>query len=722
MILFKKKLILTALFIVGAGMSIVDNSNATNNYCTCCHCYGTPMMQQQDTGVSQQLVDQTPEIGQVPQPVNNTQGTCKPYWTRQHSSNMCSSQGGFYLHGSFYGNGCNCHGSNCPHSSGVNPHCGGETHGNVPPHGGCCPCDGNHQHQGGDNPGGGNNPDDQTGQQDGPNTPGGQGDNTGGGNSQQGEQNQPGGDDNPQGGDGNGQSSGGQSGEQPSDGQSQDSQSKPIYEPDNFDINYCQDCHSNDEIISGHWRLTYNCIISTSLKMENSIFEVVPGKKFETPFNSMFRIKLKSSTLLVNERAKFVYQSNNFNTVKDGSEVIFGPYSRLIWNGLNYRLFDASDNTSFIIYPKAFINALKFDDVHKHNINYLIDGNNEQSTLYLNRIDSDSPKNQDIMAVVLDMNVVLPSNYNKNNLILDDSRQFLKIDLYPNLYFENCKFSFEDYSTEFDKEKKTNWMIKTGSKDYTGNKKAILSGVEKISNYTSPDGSKFAKYDIDFGYAKVNSVSDNRDSYERVFDTPVPNKYNKKSVTIGEKQYNCYWDLSKLADSFKDGNSYKLQVGGNMIGALNYIPWKLYAGLIGNENIRLFSKYKGVGYDEVIFYGDNKEYTGKVTASDNVNNITFYENSYADIDQLFKPRTDKYQCNCELRGSNEIRVDGQIVNNLVVTKDAKTIKFVPAKAIQNDNYATFTIKGAITFDDYESDSESTDGEGFVVEEGVEVNA
>ena len=42
--------------------------------------------------------------------------------------------------------------------------------------------------------------------------------------------------------------------------------------------------------------------------------------------------------------------------------------------------------------------------------------------------------------------------------------------------------------------------------------------------------------------------------------------------------------------------------------------------------------------------------------------------------------------------------------------------------MQNENYKTFTIKGIITFEDYESDAETTDGEGFVVEEGVEVNA
>ena len=693
MILFKKKLILTALFITSAGMSVIDNSNATtNNHCSCFYCQEKSMIQQ-NTCVAQQSINQTSTTNQMPV-ASQTQGACASYCNNQNSNKICSSQGGFYLHGSFYGNGCNCSGgSSCSHGV-INNNSGVESHCNI--HHGCIfPCGGNNQNQSGEQSSHSHEEHHQHNEEHSSNS------------HEEHHQHQ------------SDEQGCIDSDDQSSFDQSQYNQSNPVYEPYDFNINQYQNCKSEKTIISGHWRLIYNTLISESFSMENSIFEITKNKKFETSFNSMSRINLKSSTLFVDEKAKFVYQSDNFNTLTNGSEAIFGPYSRLIWNGNNYRLFDSSENSSFIIYPKAFINALTFDNVHKHNIKYLIDGNNEQSTLYLNRIDTTSSKNPDIMAVVLDMKVVLPKTYSKNDLKLDDSKQFLKIDIYPNLYFENCTFSFDDYLTKFNKEKRTDWMIKTNSKDYTGNKKAVLSCIEEISSYTSPDGSKFAKYDIDFGYANVNNISDNRESFNKIFASFAQNKYNRKSITIGGKEYNCYWDLSKLADSFKEGNNYSLQSCENVVGIFNYIPYKLYVGLIGNENLRLFSKCKGMGYDEVTLYGDNSEYTGKITASNNVNKIIFYDNSYADIDQLFKIRMNKSQCNCELRGSNEIRVNGQVINDLVVTKEAKTIKFISAN---KGNVAKLTIKGIMKLEKYESDEETTDDDSFIIEYGVEVNA
>ena len=710
MILFKKKLFLTALFTVSAGISIISNSSATNNQCPCCRCHGQAMTPQ-DGNVSQQLVDQVPGACQQ-QLVEQPQWMCQPNGIGHTYSN-------FYLHGGFfpYNSGYQ-HGTNpFPYPQGGNqPHCDWNPHGGNQPH-----TDDQQQNgsQSDDNqsPNSGQSQQETPGQEvpaqevPGQNVPG--DDNPSGENDQQPPSSDPQSDPVQQP-DVTGDNDGNQQDDTPFDS----NQSQIIYEPDKFDCSQLKCCSCNDEVINGYWQLLDNCSVDKSFSMENSTFEVTKGKRFEAPFNSMTRVNMDTSTLFINTGGRFIYQSNNFNTFTDGSKVVFGPYSRLIWNGSNYRLFDASNDTSFIIYPKAFINALKFDVVHKHHVNYLIDGNNEQSTLYLNRIDPNSKENHDIMAAVLDMNVVLPSGYSESDLKLDQSKQFLKCEeLYPNLYFENCKFSFKDYQTSFDKEKITDWLIKSNSKDYTGNKRAVLSCIEKMLDYNSPDGSKFAEYDIEFKYAEVKNVQDNRDSF-----SIYPNKYNIKSVVINEKKYNCNWDLSKLYDCFKDSETYRLQIGSqNTVGIFNYIPRILCVGLIGNQNIRMFDKTNGMDYKQVHLYGDNTEYSGVISTSENTENVVFGEYSYADIDQLFKVRTNKNQCNCEFKGSNKIKVNGQTINNLIVTKDARIIKFVLAK---DKNNAQFNVKGIITFEAYDSDSdaETDSGDSFVVEEGVEVNA
>ena len=706
MILFRKKLFLTALFTISAGISIISSGNTTDSMmCSCCYCRGQAMKPQDNSG-SQQLVDQTPCTGQ-PQLVDQQQWMCHPKGIGHPYSN-------FYLHGGFFPYNSGYPHRNCSFPYDGHPH-GGNQHGGNP-HGV------NQSHNDDQQPNDGQSNETQSlnggqSQQEipGPEVPGQdvQGDDTLSG---EGDQQTP------------TPSSDHQSDpiQQPDimsdndNNQQEDipfdsNQSQIMYEPDRFDCSQVKCCSCNDEVINGYWQLLDNCLIDKSFSMENSTFEVTKGKRFEAPFNSMSRVNMDTSTLFINTGGRFVYQSNNFNTFTDGSKVVFGPYSRLIWNGSNYRLFDASNDTSFIIYPKAFINALKFDVVHKHHVNYLIDGNNEQSTLYLNRIDPNSKENHDIIAAVLDMNVVLPSSYSESNLKLDQSQQFLKCEeLYPNLYFENCKFLFKDYQTSFDKEKITDWLIKSNSNDYTGNKRAVLSCVERILDYTSPDGSKFAEYDIEFKYAEVKNIQDNRDSFDI-----YPNKYNIKSVVINGKTYNCNWDLSKLYDCFKNSENYKLQQ--TTVGIFNYIPRILCVGLIGNQNLRMFDINTGMDYKQVRLYGDNTEYSGVISASDNTENAVFGEYSYADIDQLFKSRTSKNQCNCEFKGSNRIKVNGQTINNLVVTKDAKVIKFILAK---DKNKAQFNIKGIITFEEYDSDSdaETDSGDGFVVEEGVEVNA
>lgn len=522
------------------------------------------------------------------------------------------------------------------------------------------------------------------------------------------------------------------------------SDSTGYYEPDCFDVNQLKYSELNDEPITNdanHWQLKENCQAKGSFKLKNSVFEITSGKKFEAPFNSNSAIDLDNSTFLVNEGGKYRYQSNNFNTFTNGTKGVFAPRSSVIWNGLNYRLIDATDS-SFVVYPGAFINALKFDVVHKHHINYIIDGNNKSSTIFLNRVVKPTDitgraiKNPNIMGVVLDMKVVLPPNneINKYEMTLDKSKQFLNFSLYPNLYFENCEIIYSDYKKDnFEMERITDWKIRSNNQNPLIAKKAVLSERTRILNPTSPDGSKFAEYDIKFGYAKIKDTGpiDHRANFPSVFDSTVPNYYNIKSITKNGTEYRCYFDLTLLTTEcfqYRDGeNAYNYfwnnGDGDLPKGILHHMPIVLNVGLIGdgNQEVSLLDYNTRQDYKQVELYGDNTGYSGQIVVSPKTEKVIFGDKSYTRVDQLFnlnRKNIEMEQCDVEFQGSNDILAGGQSVDDFTVTKDAKTVRLVPG-----DNNAIFDIEGKVSLDSYESGADDdTDDGSFIVEEGVEVNA
>ncbi len=510
-----------------------------------------------------------------------------------------------------------------------------------------------------------------------------------------------------------------------------------VYEPDNFDTEPIQSPAASNEPINidaNYWQLKQNLQVKNSFNVPNSTLEITDGSLLEYPFKSMNCTEYDNSTLYINSNGKYIYQSNNFNSMVNGTKVIFSPFSNLVWNGLNYRLFDAK-NTSFIAYPYSFINALRFDVVHKHNINYLIDGNGKSSTFYLNRIkydkDGKAVPNHDIMAVLLNMNIVLPTKDNKGNdyqLKLDKSKQFLYCDVYPNLYFENCKFTYEDYKKVFTKILETGWQIKTNSGDKNVEKKAVLSQLRRVKN-----PGLFTDYDLKFEYATTNETK--IEDYRPIFINAIhsyenlvidPTCYNQRAIKVNGITYNCYWDLKTLYTCFKDkefvtkdraDNTYKWTFDSTTptkMGILSYLPPVLHVGLLGdeNDNIRLINIHTLNEYSKVELYGVNKWYEGKISAFPNTKDIIFGEDSYAYIDQMFAYDREN-KVNVEFQGSNNVKVEGQTVNNLNVTKDAKNVVLYPTSDLEN---ARFDIEGTITLDKNES------GGSFVIKPGVKVNA
>lgn len=518
------------------------------------------------------------------------------------------------------------------------------------------------------------------------------------------------------------------------------------YEPDSFNVEQLKNPGFDDEPITNdanHWQLKENCQAKGSFKLKNSIFEVTNGTKFEAPFNSNSAIDFDNSTLYINEGGRYRYQSNNFNTFSNGAKGVFAPRSSVIWNGLNYRLFDAT-NSQFIAYPGTFINALNFDVVHKHHMNYIIDGNNKSSTFYLNRVVKPTDKtgraikNNNMMGILLDMKVVLPANDNVNNyeMKLDESKQFLNFSLYPNLYFENCEFVYSDYTKDFIMKWVTDWKIKSNSQDTSIAKKAVLSKRTKILDPTSKDGSKFAEYDIAFGYAQTEGkIRDHRSNFNSVFNPNEPNYFNVKSINKSGTNYRCYFDLTLLTTEcfqYRDGenaNTYSWNNGDDIVpkGILHHMPIVLNVGLIGdgNQQVTLFDYDDHYDYDKVELYGDNTGYSGQINVSPKTKDVVFGDKSYTRVDQLFildrnSINPDTEQCNVEFQGSNDILAEGQSVNAFTVTQDAKTVRLVPG---DNWNKARFDIAGKVSLASYESESDcDTDDGSFIVEEGVEVNA
>jgi hypothetical protein len=511
-----------------------------------------------------------------------------------------------------------------------------------------------------------------------------------------------------------------------------------VYESDKFDTNAVQSkpIGTNEplNIDANYWKLKENCQVKNSFNLPNSTLEITDGASLEYPFHSMVNTDYDNSTLYVNSKGKYIYQSNNFNSMVNGTKVIFSPFSNVIWNGLNYRLFDAK-NTNFIAYPYSFINALRFDVVHKHNINYLVDGNNKSSTFYLNRVKFDNDgkviPNHDIMAVLLNMNIVLPKKDNNGNdykLQLDKSKQFLYCDVYPNLYFENCKFIYEDYKRIFTKILETGWKIRTNDNIDNNDKKAVLSQLKRIK-----DPGLFTEYDVEFEYATTDEI--NIEDKRPVFVNAIhnyegskinPTCYNQRAIKVNDIKYNCYWDLKTLHTCFKDkefvtkekaDRDYKWTFDDttpNKTGILNYLPPVIYVGLLGdeNDNTRLINIHTLDKYSQVELYGVNKWYDGKISASPKTEKIIFGEDSYAYVDQLFAYDREK-KVDIEFQGSNNVKTEGQTVNNFIITKDAKNIVLSPADNLDN---ARFDIEGAITLEDNE------EGGSLFIKPGVKVNA
>ena len=514
-----------------------------------------------------------------------------------------------------------------------------------------------------------------------------------------------------------------------------------VYEPDELEpIQLQQNPNANGEpldIDANNWQLKENCQVKESVNLPNSTLEITDGATLEYPFHSMVKTDYDNSTLYINSKGKYVFQSNNFNSMKNGSKVVFSPFSNLIWNGLNYRLFDAKD-TNFIAYPKCFINALRFDVVHKHNINYLVDGNNKSSTFYLNRIKYDNDgkaiPNHDIMGVLLNNNVVLPTKDNNGNdyqLKLDKSKQFLYCDVYPNLYFENCRFIFEDYDKVFTKILETGWKIKSTNRDTEDNdKKAVLSKIQRIK-----DPGLFTEYDIAFEFATTDDrpgqLEDRRPTFVNALhnyegNVIEPTCYNQRSINVNGLNYNCYWDLKTLYTCFRDEEcktkekserDYKWShddTTPRKTGILNYFPPVLYVGLLGdtNDNVRLLNIHNLNEYPQVELRGVNKWYTGKISASPKTQNVIFGENSYAYVDQLFAYDREK-KVNVEFQGSNNVKAEGQTVNDFTITKDATNVILYPT---ENANNARFDIKGTINLE------RDNLGGSLIIKPGVKVNA
>lgn len=523
---------------------------------------------------------------------------------------------------------------------------------------------------------------------------------------------------------------------------------------DNFDIEKLRSKKISNEIMSGSWQLENNCITDKNVIMEDSIFEITGGVRFETQINSMACIDLDGSTLLINKNGKYVHQSNNANTLNNESKIIFSPDSHTIWNSQNYRLFDATGNTLFIAYPNSVIDGGIFNG--KNATHYLIDGNNKTSTIYLNRINYDSP-NIYLQAILYDMNVVLPKYTNdKYNLVLDESTHLYNCSLYPNLYFKNCAFSNEDYTKTVDVTVTTDWCIKGNYNNDKNNTKAILSKRELISdNQISNDSDKFVEYDIEFGYTKTVHASDDRSPPSSLFDGESKSEYNISHIG----KYKCYFDLIKLNECFQTSEDGE--------DILDNIPNILNAGLIGNNNIKLINHNINKEHNEysvVKLYGDNTEYYGIIFISDETKNITFGENSYARVDLLFEKKiqtrtrsntknrqryiidgssqpTDKrigldeknislnengIRCNVVLDGSNKVVAEGQYILDLNITKNARSIKIIP---YDKDNKYVFNIEGALNLEEYvetnqnDLPNEDKNNNGIlVIEEGVQVKA
>lgn len=518
-----------------------------------------------------------------------------------------------------------------------------------------------------------------------------------------------------------------------------------------FDLDKLNYKNMHEETVKGSWQLNNNCVTDKSINMEDSIFEITNGIRFETQCNSMSCITLDYSTFIINNGGKYVHQSTGFNTLDNETKVILYPNSSIIWNSPNYRLFDATGDTSFIAYPGSVIDSGSFSN--KNTTHYIIDGNNKTSTIYLNRIkydiDSKFTPNVNIQGILYNMNVVLPVNDNNNQyeVVLDESTQLAQCKLYPNLYFKNCVILNEDYTKTVDTKTITNWIIKG-----INNTKAILSKRDVIlADQTSNDNYKFSEYDIELGYASKNNTSDERAKFPSLFNEESESEYNISNIVIDEKSYPCYFDLSSLPDCFN--------IEDKTLEVLNNIPNILKVGLIGNNNIKLVNcniNEESEDYKEVKLSGNNSEYYGIIFASRKTENITFGEKSYARIDVLFdndtqlttntNTRTKKryivgeqqskkssrreslssigvslnengIKCNVIFDGSNKVLVEGQSIIDLNVTKNAKSIKLIPYESTNTN----FNIEGVLNLEEYVSNKDNETGI-FIVEEGVEVKA
>lgn len=518
-----------------------------------------------------------------------------------------------------------------------------------------------------------------------------------------------------------------------------------------FDLDKLNSNNMSEETINGSWQLNNNCITDKSINMEDSIFEIINGIRFETQCNSMSCITLDYSTFIINNGGKYVHQSTGFNTLDNETKVILYPNSSIIWNSPNYRLFDATGDTSFIAYPGSVIDSGSFGN--KNTTHYIIDGNNKTSTIYLNRIKYDMNNkftpNSNIQGILYDMNVVLPTNDNNNKyeVILDESTRLAQCKLYPNLYFKNCVILNEDFTKTVDIKTITDWIIKG-----INNTKAILSKRDVIlSDQTSNNNYKFSEYDIELGYTSKNNTSDERAKFHSLFNEESESEYNISNIVIDEKSYPCYFDLSSLPDCFN--------IEDETLEVLNNIPNILKVGLIGNDNITLVNcniNEESEDYKEVKLFGNNSEYYGVIFASSKTENITFGEKSYARIDVLFDNNTqltnnkntrtkkryiigeqqsqkrsrkeslssigvslneNKIKCNVTFDGSNKVLVEGQSIIDLNITKNAKYIKLIPYE----NTKTVFNIGGVLNLEEYISDKDNETGI-FVIDEGVEVKA